>query len=46
MMRSVVLFATKGGNTEKVAERIAKGIGADLVDLKENNTPTSPSMIS
>lgn len=38
-MDAVVLFATRGGNTKKVAEHIAQRIGADIIDLKENNNP-------
>lgn len=38
-MKIAVLFATRGGNTRSVAERIASGLNADLiVDLKENNS--------
>lgn len=38
-MRKAVIYASKMGNTRSVAEHIAAGVGADLIDLKKQKDP-------
>ncbi|MCK5299396.1 MAG: flavodoxin domain-containing protein [Candidatus Heimdallarchaeota archaeon] len=35
MGKAIVIYNTRSGNTEKVATKIAEGLGADLVSYKE-----------
>lgn len=43
-MKAIVIYYSYGGNTRRVAEKIGKSIGADLVEVKTVQPYTGSSL--